>query len=142
MKLYEIEFHIKKIIIEEATSMLIKKPDEQNLQQSKPDVKITRLKKIRSSRWRCSIKNVLWNFDKFTGKQLYQSLFFNKAWNLIKKETLTHFKENIHKIFWGCLLLLVWNAVVNVRWKCYDLTNGYRKLEGMDMLLKKFFLDL
>ena len=49
MKLYEIEFHIKKIIIEEATSMLIKKPDEQNLQQSKPDVKITCLKKLEAA---------------------------------------------------------------------------------------------
>ena len=22
------------------------------------------------------------------------------------------FKENIHKIFWGCLLLAMWNAIV------------------------------
>ena len=33
----------------------------------------------RSSHRRCSVrKNVLWNFAKFTGKHLYQSLFFNK----------------------------------------------------------------
>ena len=25
-----------------------------------------------------------------------------------------YFKENISKIFWGCLLLPVWNAVVNI----------------------------
>ena len=54
----------------------------------------------------------------------------------------TYFKENIHKIFWGYLLLLVWNAVVHVGWKCYGLTNEYKKLEGTDMLLKKIFLDL
>ena len=30
------------------------------------------------------------------------------------KLALKHFKENIHKIFWGCLLLPVWNAVVNM----------------------------
>ena len=38
-------------------------------------------------------KAVLRNFAKFTGKHLYQSLFFNKvaglACNFIKKETLT-----------------------------------------------------
>ena len=27
------------------------------------------------------------------------------------------FKENTHKILWGCLLLPVWNAVDNARWK-------------------------
>ena len=27
------------------------------------------------------------------------------------------FKENTDKIFWGCLLLPVWNAVDNARWK-------------------------
>ena len=33
-------------------------------------------------------KGVLRNFAKFTGKHLYQSLFFNKVANFIKKETL------------------------------------------------------
>ena len=47
------------------------------------------------------------------------------------------FKENIDEIFWGCLLLPVWNAVVNVGWKCYGLTNGCKKLGGTSMLLKK-----
>ena len=41
---------------------------------------------------RCSLKNVLRNFAKFTEKHLCQSLFFNKvagaACNFIKKETL------------------------------------------------------
>ena len=39
-------------------------------------------------------KGVLRNFSKFTGKHLYQSLFFNKvagqAYNFIKKESLAH----------------------------------------------------
>ena len=26
------------------------------------------------------------------------------------------FKENIRKIFWGCLLLPVWNVIVNMGW--------------------------
>ena len=35
---------------------------------------------IRSSHQRCSVKKcVLKNFAKFTGKQLYQSLFFNEV---------------------------------------------------------------
>ena len=50
-----------------------------------------------------------------------------------------NFKENIYKTFCGCLLLPVWNAVVNVGWRCYGLTNAYKKLEGTDMLLKKTF---
>ena len=33
-------------------------------------------------------KDVLRNFAKFTGKHLCQSLFFNKVFNFIKKETL------------------------------------------------------
>ena len=33
-------------------------------------------------------KGVLRNFAKFTGKHLCQSLFFNKACNFIKEETL------------------------------------------------------
>ena len=36
----------------------------------------------RSSHQRCSIKNVLRKFTKFTGKHLYQSLFFNKVADL------------------------------------------------------------
>ena len=31
-----------------------------------------------------------------------------------KKKDDPHFKGNIYKIFWGCLLLPMWNAVVNV----------------------------
>ena len=35
---------------------------------------------FRRSHWRCSVRNsVLSNFTKFTGKQLWQSLFFNKV---------------------------------------------------------------
>ena len=35
---------------------------------------------FRSSHWRCSVrKDVLQNFAKFTGKHLWQSLFFNKV---------------------------------------------------------------
>ena len=35
---------------------------------------------FRSSHWRCSVrKGVLGNFAKFTGKRLWQSLFFNKV---------------------------------------------------------------
>ena len=35
---------------------------------------------FRSSPWRCSVRNsVLRNFAYFTGKQLWQSLFFNKV---------------------------------------------------------------
>ena len=48
---------------------------------------------FRSSQWRCSRKkNVLTNFEKFTGKHLRRSVSFNKvacsAFNFIKKETL------------------------------------------------------
>ena len=36
--------------------------------------------KCRSSHWRCSVRKVvLRNFAKFTGKELCQSLFFNKV---------------------------------------------------------------
>ena len=50
----------------------------------------------RSSHWRCSVrKGVFRNFEKFAGKHLCQSLFFNKVaglgpkrCNFIKKETL------------------------------------------------------
>ena len=39
--------------------------------------------------WRCSIKKVFLKISqKFTGKHLCQSLFFNKVCNFIKKETL------------------------------------------------------
>ena len=39
-----------------------------------------KLRLIRSRHRRCSVrKGVLRNFAKFTGKQLYQSLFFNKV---------------------------------------------------------------
>ena len=42
--------------------------------------KLKRLQRIRSSHRRCFIiKGVLINFTKFTGKQLCQSLFFNKV---------------------------------------------------------------
>ena len=38
------------------------------------------LPSFRSSHWRCSVrKGVLGNFAKFTGKHLWQSLFFNKV---------------------------------------------------------------
>ena len=43
----------------------------------------------RSSHLRCSVrKSVLGNFAKFTGKNLCQSLFFNKVATLFKKQTL------------------------------------------------------
>ena len=35
------------------------------------------------------------------------------------------FKENTHKIFWGCLFIPVWNAVVNVGWKMVVLLVGW-----------------
>ena len=42
--------------------------------------------KRKSSHQRCSIKiGVLRNFTKFTGKQLYQSLLFNKVAALLKR---------------------------------------------------------
>ena len=42
--------------------------------------KLKRLQRIRSSHQRCFIiKSILRNFPKFTGKQLCQSLFFNKV---------------------------------------------------------------
>ena len=38
---------------------------------------------VRSSHWRCSVKSgVIKNLAKFTGKHLYQSLFFNKVGGL------------------------------------------------------------
>ena len=46
---------------------------------------------FKSSHWRCSVKKgVLTNFAKFTGKQMWQSLCFNKVAGLrsVKKETL------------------------------------------------------
>ena len=50
--------------------------------------KLKRLQRIRSSHRRCFIiKGVLINFAKFTGKQLCQSLFFNK---LVLKKILWH----------------------------------------------------
>ena len=40
-------------------------------------------KSSRGTHWRCSIrKGVLWNFAKFSGKNLCQSLFFNKVTDL------------------------------------------------------------
>ena len=60
---------------------------------------------MRSSHWRCSVrKGILGNFTKFTGKQLYQSVIFKKlktkAWNFIKKETLSQvFSCNFLKFF-------------------------------------------
>ena len=40
-------------------------------------------KSSRGNHWRCSIrKGVLWNFAKFSGKNLCQSLFFNKVTDL------------------------------------------------------------
>ena len=62
-------------------------------------------RKKHSSRRRCSLKNVvLKNSIKFTGKNLCQSLFFNKvscaAGNFIKKETLAQvFSCEFCKIF-------------------------------------------
>ena len=45
--------------------------------------------RFRSRHRRCSVrKGVLKNFAKFTGKNLCQSLFFNKVAGLSKKETL------------------------------------------------------
>ena len=47
------------------------------------------LRLFRSSHRRCSVrKGVLRNFAIFTGKHLYQSLFFNTELYYIKKETL------------------------------------------------------
>ena len=41
----------------------------------------------RSRHWRCCVKkDVLRNFTKFTGKHLYQSLFFNRPATLLKKK--------------------------------------------------------
>ena len=41
---------------------------------------IERIPIARSSHWKCSVKiGVLRNFAKFTGKHMYQSLFFNKV---------------------------------------------------------------
>ena len=55
---------------------------------------LNRKSDVRSSHRRCSVrKGVLRNFTKSTGKQLCQSLFFNKVADLssatlLKKETL------------------------------------------------------
>ena len=54
----------------------------------------------RSSHQRCSIKKgVLRNFAKFTGKHLYQSLFFNKAAGLKKRLWHRWFPVNFAKFF-------------------------------------------
>ena len=36
------------------------------------------------------------------------------AGRLITRKYVKYFKENIRKIFWGCLLLPMWNAIVNM----------------------------
>ena len=65
------------------------------------------LPSFRSSHWRCSVrKGVLGNFAKFTGKHLWQSLFFNKVagwgdcfWSfsclLLKISCLFHFNRKM-----------------------------------------------
>ena len=65
------------------------------------------LPSFRSSHWRCSVrKGVLGNFAKFTGKHMWQSLFFNKVagwghcfWSslcvLLKISCLFHSKRKI-----------------------------------------------
>ena len=60
---------------------------------------------LRSSHQRCSLlKGVLWNFSKFTGKHLRQSLFFNKVaglWpaTLLKKRLSQVFSCEFCEIF-------------------------------------------
>ena len=52
-----------------------------------------------------------------TGVNIGQSCMKNDVCVLIWKAChprIKYFKENIHKISWRCLLLPVWNAVVNV----------------------------
>ena len=52
---------------------------------------------VRSSHRRCSVrKGVLKNFAKFTGKQLYQSLFLNKVAGL----------KPVFGQFWGVIFIL------------------------------------
>ena len=66
---------------------------------------------FRSSHRRCSIKKgVLRNFAKFTGKHLFQSLFFNK----VKKETLAQlFSCEFCKTFKNTFLTEhVWTAAL------------------------------
>ena len=73
---------------------------------------------FRSSRWRCSVRRgVLRNFAKFTGKHLWQSLFFSKVagwgdcfWSfpylLLKISWLFHFNRKRNK----------WNEKREIPW--------------------------
>ena len=76
----------------------------------------------------------VWNFLKicefcwipafFVGFQRFLTIY--RRFILTNKEemqiswTIFSFKENISKIFWGCLLLPVWNAIVNMEWMKYN----------------------
>ena len=97
---------------------------------------------IRSNHQKCSVKKgVLRNFAKFTGKHLYQSLFFNKvsggACNFLKKETLTQvfsceFCEISMNIF---LTEHLWATASEAFWK----SNIWDKVFKSE--LSKFFKD-
>ena len=79
--------HLKGTIIKNLVGMLIKKLRIW-IQKRQQQIAV-----FRSSHRRCSVKTVVnRNFAKFTGKHLWQSLYFNKlaglACNFVKKETL------------------------------------------------------
>ena len=60
----------------------------------------------------------------FVGFQRFLTIY--RRFILTNKEemqiswTIFSFKENISKIFWRCLLLPVWNAIVNMEWMKYN----------------------
>ena len=80
---------------------------------------LTKLGTLRSSHQRCSVrKGVLRNFTNFTGKQLHQSLFFNKVAGLrhrcfpvnFMKFLRTPFLQNIFERLFLCFLKICFFA--------------------------------
>ena len=80
-----------------------------------------------------SANMIFYNFFRTSFSLIWKNVFVTNFSALFNKQNLLStkfflsilFKENIRKIFWGCLLLPVWNAIVNMRWmKCNHISCG------------------
>ena len=102
---------------------------------------------FRRSHWRCSLKiGVLKNFAKFTGKHLYQSLFFSKVPSLKHAILLRKkpYRTPPGDCFW--LFTIWWIILISLLVGCYhqlvfmDPVNGYLKSKLLAIYFSLFCL--
>ena len=74
-------------------------------------------------------KSVLWNFAKFTGKHLCQSLFFNKVKTLVQVFSCKFCEISKNNYFTEHLRVTVFRSFISTKWWVFLENSKYKKIQ-------------